>query len=114
MFYGRSRHNIKNNATFENVDATAFLRISAIFAIIFILALNLNFATFKLLKLLVDGDIESNPGPTSSNFLKVVQGSFHQGDPKFGHQLGYNVYVTPYLHYAGLLLNVLRCGLHTT
>ena len=69
MFYGRSHHNIKNNATFENVDATAFLRISAIFAIIFILALNLNFATFKLLKLLVDGDIESNPGPTSSNFL---------------------------------------------
>ena len=60
MFYGRSRHNIKNNATFENVDATAFLRIYAIFAIIFILALNLNFATFKLLKLLVDGDIESN------------------------------------------------------
>ena len=70
------------------VDATAFLRISAIFAIIFILALNLNFATFNLLKLLVDGDIESNPGPTSSNFLKVVQGSFHQGDPKFGHTAG--------------------------
>ena len=86
-FHGRSRHNIKNNATFENVDTTEFLRVFAIFAIIFILTLNLHFATFKLLKLLADGDIESNPGP-SSNFLKVVQGSFHQGDPKFGDTAG--------------------------
>ena len=41
----------------------------------------------KLLKLLTDGDVESNPGPTFK-ILKVIQGSFHQGHPKFGHTAG--------------------------
>ena len=89
-FHGPSRHNIKENVTFfelQDLDATSFLHTFEIFAIIFILVLNLNLASFKLLKLLIDGDIESYPGPTC-NFLKVVQGSFHQGDPKFGHTAG--------------------------
>ena len=33
-------------------------------------------------------DVESNPGPNTYNLLKVVQGSFHQGDPKFGQTAG--------------------------
>ena len=89
-FHGPGRHNIKENVTFfelQDLDATSFLHTFAIFAIIFILVVNLNLASVKLLKLLVDGDIESNPGPTC-NFLKVVQGSFHQGDTKFGHTAG--------------------------
>ena len=63
----------------------------------------------KLLKLLTDGDVESNSGPTFK-ILKVIQGYFHQGHPKFGHTAAYNVPVTPYMHYTGLLLNVSQCG----
>ena len=37
--------------------------------------LNLNFACLKLLRLLEDGDIESNPGPRSFDIAKIVQGS---------------------------------------
>ena len=36
---------------------------------------------------IVDGDIESNPGPTYT-ITKTVQGSFHQGDIKFGDTAG--------------------------
>ena len=38
----------------------------------------------QVLILLIDGDIESNPGPTFE-ILKVVQGSFHEGNAKFGY-----------------------------
>ena len=76
-----------------------FLRNFGICIIILILTLNFNFAVLKLLKLLVDGDVESNP-------LKVVQGSFHQGNPNLVILPEYNVHATPYLQYVGLLLNV--------
>ena len=52
-----------------------------------ILTLNFNFSALKLLELLTDGDLEGNPGP-SFNILKVIQGSFHQAHPKFGHSAG--------------------------
>ena len=64
-----------------------FLLAFGIFILVLILTLNLNFSALKLLILLTDGDIESNPGPTFE-ILKVVQGSFHQGHPKFGHTAG--------------------------
>ena len=85
---GRSQ-NLTKGSGFEEVDATLyFLRNFGICIIILVLTLNLNFAVLKLLKLLVDGDVESNPGPTTFNPLKVVQGSFHQGNPKFGNTAG--------------------------
>ena len=73
-----------------NEDTTHFLRTFGLAFVILILNLNLNFAVLKLLNLLVDGDVESNPGPgpTTYNLLKVVQGSFHQGNPKFGQTVG--------------------------
>jgi len=46
---------------------------------------NMAFLIFLLLS--IDGDIESNPGPTYI-ILKVVQGFSHQGDPKFGKSAG--------------------------
>ena len=64
-----------------NEDTTHFLH--TFFLVILILDLNLNFAL-----LLLDGDVESNPGPTTYTLLKVVQGSFPQGDPKFGQTAG--------------------------
>ena len=38
----------------------------------------------KLSMLLIDGDIESNPGP-DYKIQKTVSGSFHQGHVKFGY-----------------------------
>ena len=54
---------------------------------ILVLILNLNFSALKLLILLTDGDIKSNPRPTFE-ILKLVQGPFHQGHSKFGHTAG--------------------------
>ena len=93
------------------MDATLyFLCNFGICIIILILTLNLNFAVLKLLKLLVDGDVKSNPGPTTFNPPKVVEGSFHQGNPNLviataRIQCIY-IHATPYLQYVGLLLNV--------
>ena len=39
----------------------------------------------KINKLLLDGDNSSHPGP---DFYKIVTGSFHQGDIKFGQTAG--------------------------
>ena len=64
-----------------------FLRALGVVILVLIVTLNLNFSILKLLKLLTDGDVESNPGPTFK-ILKVIQGSFHQGHPKFGHTAG--------------------------
>ena len=44
---------------------------------------NLNVSFIKLMRILNDGDVESNPGPTYK-ILNVVQGPFHQGDIRFG------------------------------
>ena len=55
----------------------------------FIVALRwkVNMAFLKLC-LLLDGDIESNPGPATSEILKVVSGTFNQGHPKFANTAG--------------------------
>ena len=44
-------------------------------------------ALFKLSMLVIDGDVESNPGP-GYKIQKSVSGSFHQGDVKFGYSAG--------------------------
>jgi len=41
---------------------------------------------FALVILLLCGDIETNPGPYT--IIKSVQGSFHQGDPLLGRNVG--------------------------
>ena len=48
-----------------NEDTTHFLHTFGLAFVILILNLNLNFAVLMLPKLLVDGDVESNPGPTT-------------------------------------------------
>ena len=53
-----------------------------------VLYLNINFALLKLLLLLVNGDVERNPGPTDYCIQKAVNGSFHQGHSKFGNTSG--------------------------
>ena len=47
----------------------------------------MNVSFLKLSSLLTDGDVKSNPGPTYT-ILKVVQGSFNQGNQKFGETAG--------------------------
>ena len=53
-----------------------FLRALGVVILVLIVTLNWNFSVLELLKLLTDGDVESNPGPTFK-ILKVIQGSFH-------------------------------------
>ena len=40
-----------------------------------------------VVRLIIDGDIESNPGP---NYVieKAIHGSYHQGDQRFGNTVG--------------------------
>ena len=49
---------------------------------------NVNLAFLKLLQLMCDGDIESNPGPTTYSISKVVEASHHQGDKRYGNTAG--------------------------
>ena len=61
-----------------------FLKLYGLGFLIMVIICNFNVAAFlKISKLLSDGDIESNPGPTYE-ILKAVQGSFNQGHPQFG------------------------------
>ena len=58
-------------------------KVSLIFGFGFLCSLY--FSSIGLLQL--SGDVESNPGPTYS-IEKVIQGSFHQGNPIFGRTVG--------------------------
>ena len=59
------------------------------FSLLFLLCtpINVNMSFLKLLRILNDGNVESNPGPTYK-ILKITQGSFHQADIKFGETAG--------------------------
>jgi len=79
-FIKRSYRNYYNDIFFMNrfFSAYCFLKyVSVRLTTVFL---------FALLILLLCGDIESNPGPYT--ILKSVQGSFHQGDPKLGKNVG--------------------------
>ena len=71
----------------QSISQFRFLRLFMFFFIILIMYANLNMSFLKLMRILNDGDVESNPGPTYK-ILKVVQGSFHQADIKFGETAG--------------------------
>ena len=49
----------------DKTNETCFLKSFCTFLFAVVLYLNVNLALFKLLKLLLDGDIESNPGPST-------------------------------------------------
>ena len=71
----------------SSVETMSFLKVFAFIVLLFTLYLNLNMSFLKLMCLPIDGDVESNPGPTYS-ILKVVQGSFNQANLKFGETAG--------------------------
>ena len=52
-----------------------------------ILLSNVNVSFLLVTKLLIDGDIECNPGPTY-NIIKLVKASFHQDNTMFGETAG--------------------------
>ena len=62
-----------------------FLKLFGLLCFIVIIDINLNMSFLKINKLLLDGDIESNPGV---DFDKIVKGSVHLGDMKFGQTAG--------------------------
>ena len=59
-----------------------------IFVFILTLKFNINMTFLKLSMLLIDGDVESYPGPTTCHHLKSVSGTFHQVHLKFGDTAG--------------------------
>ena len=65
-----------------------FVQTFIMFVFILTLKLNINLATQKLSMLLLDGDIESNPGPVTYKIQKAILGTFHQGHSKFGSTSG--------------------------
>ena len=69
----------------STVVAYLFLKLFGLLCFIVIIDLNLNISLLRINKLLLDGDIDSNPGP---DFDKLVTGSFHQGDMKFEQTAG--------------------------
>ena len=88
----------------HNSKQRCFLKTFCAFLFVEVLYLNVNIIVFKLLKLLVAGDIESNPGPNMYIKQKTVQGSFHQAHPIFGETLlESSVLVILFLLYVGRL-----------
>ena len=58
-----------------------------ILLVLMILICNVNISFLIAFKLLTDGDVESNPGPTY-NVTRIVKASFHQGNSMFGASAG--------------------------
>ena len=77
----RNKPDIKFNPLIFN-----FLNTFLFVMFFIIIYLNLNMSFIKMM-ILLGGDIESNPGPPFT-ISKTVQGSFHQGDVKFGDTAG--------------------------
>ena len=69
-------------------ETECFLRLIIIVLTLCTIYCNFSLASYKLLKLLLDGDIESNPGPTTYAISKTTSGSFHQADIRFGETAG--------------------------
>ena len=66
----------------------------------------------KLLKLLVDGDVESNPGPTTTICLKLFKDLFIKVTRNLVKLLEYSVLVIPYFRYVCPLSNVFTWNTH--
>ena len=98
-FLGRARVNIMNNHAHKNfveyfdafqsstMSRLHFLKLFMFFLILLTMYPNLTLSFLKLVRILNDGDVENNPGPTYK-ILKVVQGSFHQANIRFGETVG--------------------------
>ena len=73
-----------------SIPVPDFVQTFIIFIFILTLKLNINMAILKLSMLLLDGDIESNPGPppVAYKIQKAILGTFHQGHSKFGNSSG--------------------------
>ena len=89
--------------------AQYFLCALGIVILMLMLTLNLNSSALNLLKLLTNGDVESNPEPIFK-LIKVIEVSYLKVTQHLEILLGYNVPVAR-MHYVGLLLNALQYGL---
>ena len=87
MKFKRPRRFNRDRPTQTSFYLTVFFKICLMFLFIVALRWKVNMAFLKLC-LLLDGDIESNPGPATSEILKVVSGTFNQGHPKFANTAG--------------------------
>ena len=93
LFFQKARcispqnHNLETRRNCRYFDTVYFLSTFVVIFIGIVMYCNLNLGFLKLLRLMCDGDIESNPGSTYS-ILKIVKGSYHQGNLRFGSTAG--------------------------
>ena len=80
-------HRIPRTVGYKDGSLFFFLQTFIVFVFIITMQLNISMAFFKLM-LLMDGDIEMNPGPDTYKIQKSVSGSFHQAHTKFGNSAG--------------------------
>ena len=85
---GTFRPNLSKFSTvsLNEYTCTSYVLSWEIVLVLMTLICNVNISFLIVMKLLIDGDVESNPGPTY-NVTKIVKASF-QGDPMFGVSAG--------------------------
>ena len=86
---GTFRPNLSKFSTvsLNEYTCTSYVLSWEIVLVLMTLICNVNIGFLIVMKLLIDGDVESNPGPTY-DVTKIVKASFHQGDPMFGVSAG--------------------------
>ena len=90
----------RKTISYESGSAETWSKTAIVMSLLFIsLLLGLGLRSFSTL--IIDGDVESNPGPTYV-IEKAICGSYHHGDRRFGDTAQVsNVHVILCMHYAG-------------
>ena len=77
---------ISDFQSFKTEDTYHRLTFEKFFVVLMILH-NINMSFLLVMQLIIDRDVESNPGPTY-NIVKLLKASFHQGNEMFGATRG--------------------------
>ena len=84
-YHPKLSSNIDEQSCFTYAAINGIFRFNTLF--ILLLICNFEISFLLVIKLLLDGDVESNPGPTY-NIFKFVKASFHQANIMFGYTAG--------------------------
>ena len=72
---------------FDEYSLTNYVLAWEMVLVLMVLLCNVNLTFLAVMKLIIDGDVESNPGLTYI-VKKSVKANFYQGDPMFGISAG--------------------------
>ena len=104
--------NLRISSNRQQCDDCIFFNYLCFLFFILTRCANLNVSFLKLMRILNDGDVERNHG-RAYKILKVVQGTFHQGDVQYGETTGRQVH-TILIQLHGQLFVVWVCGILLT